>query len=415
MSQEILYTSAPRGLKPGSRGFSTVVSTFGMSKTLAERLESLSGYRHAFLPPDPNTRYNPINYSHLKITVGGRRYHVLSRIADAGQDYTGRTNKLAHHVALEESEILACRQGPAELLAQDGFCETAWDGQTSARHPGRAPQAGDAVGRACSTWAAITGDAGWAGVLAGSAVNDRSRPVSVIFPPGTDTLALVIEAMSVLPAEQRWSVAFSTYFTRLPAGVDCFWRFLLDGSPEAQAVRRNPHLAVIDLCHDLEVPDESATVSAARKGRVVGGPPTPRRARPPVPRIPATHQAASAGDEQWGVLDLESCGIQPPWLPEEHVAGDRADTHAGQAILPQRVAVRRRSWKTRLAAVAAIIASAVLVFCLAAGGLLAWRHFSPRQDRGTPDKTKNHEQEVTERTEKNISLFFPLAPVQTLR
>ena len=48
MSQEIIYTSAPQGLKPGSRGFCTVVSTSGMAKNLAERLESRSGYRHAY-------------------------------------------------------------------------------------------------------------------------------------------------------------------------------------------------------------------------------------------------------------------------------------------------------------------------------------------------------------------------------
>ena len=43
MSQEILYTSAKQGLKPGSRGFCTVVSTEGMDANLAERLESRSG------------------------------------------------------------------------------------------------------------------------------------------------------------------------------------------------------------------------------------------------------------------------------------------------------------------------------------------------------------------------------------
>jgi hypothetical protein len=50
MSQELIYTSAPRGLKPGTRGFCTVVSTQQMSQPLAERLESLSGYRHVYAP-----------------------------------------------------------------------------------------------------------------------------------------------------------------------------------------------------------------------------------------------------------------------------------------------------------------------------------------------------------------------------
>ncbi|MGV2333984.1 MAG UNVERIFIED_CONTAM: hypothetical protein LVR18_07650 [Planctomycetaceae bacterium] len=53
MIEEILYTSAPKGLKPGSHGFCTVNSTIGMAQTTAERLEALSGYRHALRSPTP--------------------------------------------------------------------------------------------------------------------------------------------------------------------------------------------------------------------------------------------------------------------------------------------------------------------------------------------------------------------------
>ncbi|MFN8709125.1 MAG: hypothetical protein ACK50J_20770, partial [Planctomyces sp.] len=45
MVEEIIYTSSEKGLKQGSRGFCTVVSTSGMGLNLAERLESMSGYR----------------------------------------------------------------------------------------------------------------------------------------------------------------------------------------------------------------------------------------------------------------------------------------------------------------------------------------------------------------------------------
>ncbi len=100
MSQELLYTSAPRGLKPGSSGFCTVASTQGMAAPLASALESLSAYRHVFRPGDPQVHRNPIAYSHVRLNAGGRTYCVLSRVADYGQDYSGRTNKLAHHVAL---------------------------------------------------------------------------------------------------------------------------------------------------------------------------------------------------------------------------------------------------------------------------------------------------------------------------
>lgn len=80
MSHELIYTSAPRGLKPGSRGFCTVASTPGMTQPLADRLESLSGYRHAFAAHDSQAALNPVNYSHLIVAIAGRKQHVLSRI-----------------------------------------------------------------------------------------------------------------------------------------------------------------------------------------------------------------------------------------------------------------------------------------------------------------------------------------------
>jgi hypothetical protein len=41
MSQELHYTSVPRGLKPGTRGFCTVAVTPQMPGPLVERLENL--------------------------------------------------------------------------------------------------------------------------------------------------------------------------------------------------------------------------------------------------------------------------------------------------------------------------------------------------------------------------------------
>ena len=238
MSQEILYTSAPKGLKPGSRGFCTVVSTQGMPQPLADRLESLSGYRHVWPPHDPQATLNPINYSHLVIMVGGSRYHVLSRIADCGEDYTQRSNKLAHHVALDETELTP--GGPAWTLLSKRFCVTEWNQKVEILSKGRAAASDMRRKADYSAWEQVAGDAGWAGVLAQSAMENSKRPVSVIFAAGTNTLDLVEQALNLVPHERRWEVTFSTYFTRLPAGIDCHWRFILDGTPEAKALRSNP-------------------------------------------------------------------------------------------------------------------------------------------------------------------------------
>jgi hypothetical protein len=126
MNAELLYTSAPQGLKQGSRGFCTVLSTVGMPLNLATKLESLSGYRHLYPSGTPDASKNPVGFSHLRFMVGGRHVSVLSRISDYGLDYSQRTNKLAHHIIVD-APLPAC--GPAALLAEPGVMRDHWDGQ----------------------------------------------------------------------------------------------------------------------------------------------------------------------------------------------------------------------------------------------------------------------------------------------
>src|SRR5262249_42485061 len=127
MSQELHYTSVPRGLLPGSRGFCTVACSAGMPGALRERLEGLSGYRQVIPPHDRDAALNPVAYSHHRLKLGGRLLSVLSRVSAAGLDYSSRANKYAHHVVLSTEERPA--GGPAWLLAQPGFMETAWQGE----------------------------------------------------------------------------------------------------------------------------------------------------------------------------------------------------------------------------------------------------------------------------------------------
>ncbi|MEX0713231.1 MAG: hypothetical protein WD278_12825, partial [Pirellulales bacterium] len=266
MSQEIIYTSAPRGLKPGSRGFCTVVSTQGMAKNLAERLESLSGYRQVFPPQDPKAHWNPVVHSHLRLSVGGRTLHVLSRISAHGLDYTQRANKFAHHVVLDPSELPAA--GPAWLISAPGFLEETWDGEPRILAAGRKPPTGAAAAGICQAWRQLAGDAGWGGVLAETAL-DPVRQAVIVFRPGMEMLPLLVESLNLLPAESRWGITFSTYFTKLPPGVDCKWRCMLEGTPEILAARRSPHITVIDLCRPAVQPPGAWLMEAARTGVVV--------------------------------------------------------------------------------------------------------------------------------------------------
>ncbi|MEZ6121135.1 MAG: hypothetical protein R3C28_31840 [Pirellulaceae bacterium] len=55
------------------------------------------GYRHLFASGSSDASLNPVNYAHYRFEVHGHHYHSLTRIADAGLDYSQRTNKIVHH------------------------------------------------------------------------------------------------------------------------------------------------------------------------------------------------------------------------------------------------------------------------------------------------------------------------------
>lgn len=296
MSQELLYTSAPKGLRPGSRGFCTVVTTHGMSAPMAAALESLSAYRSVYPAGDSRASQNPVVWSHVKLPATGKTCHVLSRVSDYGLDYSQRSNKLAHHVVLEPAERPLA--GPAWLLSQPGFMQVDWDGEPRVLPAGRAVKRGDQRPGVCTNWQLLTGDAGWAGVLAEAFLNDPARPVYILFEPGMDLLPLFTEAISLLPADRRWEVTFSTYFTNLPPAAVCNWRCVLADSPEAQQSRRFVHALRIDLCAPLPAASGGELVELARTGRHVSG----AAATPPAAAVPASLSETSLLEQ----LELDS-------------------------------------------------------------------------------------------------------------
>ena len=138
----------------------------------------MSGYRHAFPMQDPRALHNPINYSHVTLRIGGKNSHVISRISDAGQDYSGRTNKLAHHLMFDDvSRFVA---GPARLMAENGVLVTQWDGNVRNVPPRNLPAPAMPKSVELKAWKTATGDSGWAGWVAEQLMKDKA-PVSVIF------------------------------------------------------------------------------------------------------------------------------------------------------------------------------------------------------------------------------------------
>ncbi|QDT35173.1 GAP1-N2 domain-containing protein [Thalassoglobus polymorphus] len=264
--QELLYTSAPKGLKPGSRGFCTVLSSSGMPAPVATALEGLSAYRPVFPPGDPQAKLNPVVSSHILLSLVGQRRHVLSRISDHGLDYSQRTNKLAHHVVLEREDRPAA--GPGWFLGSSGLMRSDWDGVPRVVQNERVIPSEEIQPKVCQEWKEMTGDAGWGGVLAEAFLADPNRLVYIILEPGMDLLPLIEESIALLPTEKRWDVTFSTYFTKLPKGAVCQCRCVLAGSSEANESRRHVNALRIDLSQDPGVATGGVYVTAARTGEL---------------------------------------------------------------------------------------------------------------------------------------------------
>ncbi len=267
MTIELLYTSAAQGLKQGSRGFCTVVSTVGLPINLAQRLEALSGYRHLYQPSDPRADDNPVCHSHIRLAVGGKTLSILSRVGAYGVDYSQRTNKIAHHVVFDGS-VPAC--GPASVLLQPGIMRTSWDGECKTYPSGPVVPPMSLQPAPCVDWNRITGDAGWAGVVANAWMQPTGKPVWIVFSESQSDflLGLMQEAIAILPESRRWQATFSTYCTNLPPDVECRVRCVIAGSDEARmSIARG---TVLDLTMPLGLASNDSAASAARNGNTIG-------------------------------------------------------------------------------------------------------------------------------------------------
>lgn len=293
MHAELLYTSAPQGLKQGSRGFCTVLCTQGMPANMAQRLEALSMYRHVFAPGDPNASRNPVCYAHLRFTLGPKQTNLLTRISDYGLDYSQRTNKLAHHIVVA-APLPDC--GPAALLAYPGMMKQSWDGKCDTPALGPQLPALQSDPKPCRTWATVTGDAGWGGVIANAWLKPGGKTLWLIFSESQSAqlLEMFEESISLLPPASRWQATFSTYFTNLPPDVQCKVRCVLAGSEEAK--HANARGDVIDLTRSLGKAPAGLGAEEARNGILIGTAGTSASPPSPFPKYPGSSVSADALD-----------------------------------------------------------------------------------------------------------------------
>jgi hypothetical protein len=209
MAQQLVFTSTPQGLEPGRSGYCTVARHKDLRHRLVRELERLSVYDFG---QQTGTDLSEICIFR-KMPLGSEEYYVLTKIRDAGLDYTNRTNYLAHHLVLDGFEIATC-PSPAEIfLNWDGWLET-WT--EDPRYFGEEEAVNLAACKSsnlvpCQSWLQMTNDPGNAASLISP---DMIKPIVIEGKPGSANtlLTLFAESSALLKISlDAWDFSFTTF------------------------------------------------------------------------------------------------------------------------------------------------------------------------------------------------------------
>jgi len=259
---QLIYTSAPRGLKAGASGYCTVAQTRGMREDLVAALERRSLFTHEAKGD------SPIYFSYRILSLGGTNWRVLSRGLDAGLDFTGRRHYLIHHLVLEISEELPGVQ-PAEILLGWNGWRDSWSGT-----PVQLEGCRNAdlflhlarIGLPAREWKRQTGDAGWAATAC-----QMPSPVGwqAVGLSSSEMLRLMGESTALMENMQRggsWLATVDVGGAANPVSKDCLWsgRTHWAGVAPMSGVRS---ILRIEDCREKEPKGRKEDIEMARSGQ----------------------------------------------------------------------------------------------------------------------------------------------------
>jgi hypothetical protein len=234
MPQQLIYTSAQRGLVAGRSGHCTVARSSAMREALMLQLEKLSYYQHLSLSGGQERQI----YSCRVLDIRGSRFHVLSRIQDVGLDFTNRTNFLAHHLVFTPEEIRQFASAPVILRSWSGWVKI-WNQEPQMLEnedwSGLAKISG-VVSVPATTWQQMTGD----GVNGYGLLDSRSGIAFRVDNLSEDQiLALFAESLELLELRDprrdfrvtSWQYTFTTSMQEQDNPADFRWRCLHSDNP----------------------------------------------------------------------------------------------------------------------------------------------------------------------------------------
>jgi len=191
-----------------------VARSENMRPGLIQLLEQSSVYAHRTSAPHPNI------YSYRTVVLTGTTFKILSVIREAGLDFTGRTNFLAHHLVFEPGESLG-KNSPAEiLLFWDGW-KSSWEGEPESLPPVSMPLV-QTLEPPAKNWDDLMGDAALAASpYAFSAgcwwISGRLEETKILILMG-ESLRLSATI------DELWSRSFTTYLGQILDPQQYSWK-----------------------------------------------------------------------------------------------------------------------------------------------------------------------------------------------
>jgi hypothetical protein len=190
MPFEVVNTSAPKGLIAGQSGYCDVLRTAGVPESICSMLAAMSGYDEALAARGEAVAVRTLRH-------GGETWGVVTRTVPCGADYTGRANRLAHHLVIAPTELAAF--DPAMLLAGFEFRDR-YAGEPRVLE--EMPRTADHVAIP-DAWK-MEGLEGWDIKLAQELGRGNGRGL-VLLPEGVRLAELVASFIARLRPEERWT------------------------------------------------------------------------------------------------------------------------------------------------------------------------------------------------------------------
>jgi hypothetical protein len=312
MPQQLIYTSAPRGIVAGRSGHCTVARSDLMREALMLQLEKLCYYQHLSLS---GGQERPIFACRI-VDIRGTRFHVLSRIQDAGLDFTGRTNFIAHHLVFTPEEIRQFPTPPVILRDWPGWVKS-WTKEPQLLENEDWAELTALAGRTnvpAQTWQRVTGDA-----VNGYGLLEARVGASFRVDDQTDEtiLELLAESLELLEVRDTrrdfrtaaWNYTFTTSMQEQDNPADFRWRCIHSDNPTASRFTPPDCRALSAVRATKWTGEETAFARTGRQGpRFVAEPQDARITEGEAARFTAKAEGVPNPTYQWFSVDRANNG-----------------------------------------------------------------------------------------------------------